>query len=114
MRKHTLDLNQKHYIPSQVESEIYQLWEERQVNTPVKSSRKPAYSIVIPPPNITGRLHMGHALNNTVQDALIRFKRMDGFDALWIPGTDHAGISTQSVVKKHLDAEGIKLSRSGP
>ena len=71
------------------------------------------FVIVIPPPNVTGRLHMGHALNNTVQDVLIRHKRMDGFDALWIPGTDHAGIATQNVVKKQLDAEGIDYRELG-
>ncbi len=71
------------------------------------------FVIVIPPPNITGRLHMGHALNNTVQDVLIRYHRMDGDDALWVPGTDHAGISTQTVVKKQLDAEGIDYRELG-
>jgi valyl-tRNA synthetase len=75
----------------------------------VDPSRKDArpFTIVIPPPNITGRLHMGHALNNTLQDVLVRYKRMDGFDTLWVPGTDHAGIATQTVVKKQLDAQGI-------
>jgi len=74
---------------------------------------KPRFVIVIPPPNVTGRLHMGHALNNTIQDVLIRFKRMDGYDALWVPGTDHAGISTQTVVRKHLDAQGIDYRALG-
>ena len=63
------------------------------------------YTIVIPPPNVTGALHMGHALNNTLQDILIRFRRMQGFNTLWMPGTDHAGIATQSVVEKNLLAE---------
>jgi valyl-tRNA synthetase len=112
-KNQTLSLEQKHYIPLQVESEIYQLWEAADVTSTKRTAGRPPYTIVIPPPNITGRLHMGHALNNTVQDALIRFKRMDGFDALWIPGTDHAGISTQSVVKKHLDAEGINYLELG-
>src|SRR5262245_40806776 len=71
------------------------------------------FTIVIPPPNITGRLHMGHALNNTIQDVLIRYKRMDGFDTLWVPGTDHAGIATQTVVKKQLDAQGIDSRQIG-
>ncbi|MCP3980511.1 MAG: valine--tRNA ligase [bacterium] len=71
------------------------------------------FVIVIPPPNITGRLHMGHALNNTIQDVLVRFKRMDGFDALWVPGTDHAGIATQTVVKKQLDAQGVDYRELG-
>ena len=64
------------------------------------------YSIVIPPPNVTGSLHMGHALNNTLQDVLIRYKRMDGFNTVWVPGTDHAGIATQWIVEKQLRAEG--------
>lgn len=83
--------------------------------TVLDETRKDAepFVIVIPPPNITGRLHMGHALNNTVQDVLTRYKRMDGYDALWIPGTDHAGIATQTVVKKHLDAQGIDFHTLG-
>src|SRR5262245_30443284 len=79
---------------------------------PSRKDAKP-FVMVIPPPNITGRLHMGHALNNTVQDVLIRAKRMDGFDALWVPGTDHAGIATQTVVKKQLDAQGIDFRELG-
>jgi valyl-tRNA synthetase len=71
------------------------------------------YSIVIPPPNVTGRLHMGHALNNTIQDVLIRYKRMDGFNVLWVPGTDHAGIATQWVVRRKLEAEGIDFRSLG-
>lgn len=82
------------------------------IRDPKKAGAKP-YVIAIPPPNVTGRLHIGHALNNTIQDMLIRFKRMDGFDALWVPGTDHAGISTQSVVKKALDAQGIHYRTLG-
>lgn len=108
-----LSLEVKHYDPKNLEREIYALWEENEVFSKQSGSNKPPYTIVIPPPNVTGRLHMGHALNNSVQDALIRFKRMDGFDALWVPGTDHAGISTQSVVKKHLDAEGINYKDLG-
>lgn len=71
------------------------------------------FTVVIPPPNITGRLHMGHALNNTIQDVLVRYRRMDGRDALWVPGTDHAGISTQTVVRKHLDAQGVDYRALG-
>src|SRR3989338_4743549 len=67
--------------------------------------QKPSYTIVIPPPNVTGILHMGHALNNTLQDIIIRYKRMNGFEALWMPGTDHAGIATQNVVEKALAKE---------
>ena len=77
-----------------------------------RAAAKP-YVIVIPPPNVTGRLHMGHALNNSIQDILVRYKRMDGQDALWIPGTDHAGIATQTVVKKMLDAEGLDYREFG-
>ncbi len=73
---------------------------------PRPTAPSPVSSIVIPPPNVTGVLHMGHALNNTLQDILVRFKRMDGFDALWMPGTDHAGIATQNVVERQLAAEG--------
>lgn len=71
------------------------------------------FTVVIPPPNVTGRLHMGHALNNTIQDVLVRYRRMDGRDALWVPGTDHAGISTQTVVRKHLDARGVDYRALG-
>ena len=74
---------------------------------------KRPFTVVIPPPNITGRLHMGHALNNTIQDVVIRYRRMTGRDALWVPGTDHAGISTQTVVRKHLDAEGVDYRALG-
>jgi valyl-tRNA synthetase len=107
MVKPILNLEEKHYEPLQLESQIYAMWEASGAFTADNKSKKPPFSIVIPPPNVTGRLHMGHALNNTVQDTVIRYKRMDGFDALWIPGTDHAGISTQSVVKKQLDSQGI-------
>lgn len=113
MAEKILDLANKHYDPSSLEESIYALWEREGVFSARPDSKKPPYSVVIPPPNVTGRLHMGHALNNTVQDALIRYKRMDGFDALWIPGTDHAGISTQSVVKKQLDAQGINYLELG-
>ena len=105
------------YDFSATETRVYRLWRERRAFDSAYDSEgrarsageaeKRKFTIAIPPPNVTGRLHMGHALNNTIQDVLIRFKRMDGFDALWVPGTDHAGISTQTVVRKHLDAEGI-------
>jgi len=108
-----LSLEEKHYDPTKVEPEIYKVWEKSGVFTADHNSTKKPFTIVIPPPNVTGRLHMGHALNNTLQDAMIRYKRMCGFDALWVPGTDHAGISTQSVVKKHLDAEGINYRELG-
>ena len=94
------------YDFKQVEEKLYNTWLREGYFTGKKDSKKPPYGMVIPPPNVTGRLHMGHALNNTIQDILVRFKRMTGHDVVWIPGTDHAGISTQSVVKKHLLALG--------
>jgi len=112
-RSPNLSLEEKHYDPAKVEPEIYKVWEESGVFIADQNSTKKPFTIVIPPPNVTGRLHMGHALNNTLQDAMIRYKRMCGFDALWVPGTDHAGISTQSVVKKHLDADGINYRELG-
>lgn len=96
------------YNPKEVEEKIYKLWEESGFFNPdnLPSRHKKPYSIVIPPPNITGELHMGHALNATIQDILIRRKRMQGFKTLWLPGTDHAGIATQNVVEKKLRKEG--------
>ncbi|RPH85206.1 MAG: valine--tRNA ligase [Candidatus Rokuibacteriota bacterium] len=94
------------YEPGAVEERWYPQWEQRGYFAANPDSTKPPYSIVIPPPNVTGSLHMGHAFNLTLQDVLIRFKRMDGFDALWQPGTDHAGIATQVVVERQLAAEG--------
>ncbi len=97
----------KRYQPSQVEGEMYKLWEGGGYFHAVVDPDKQPFSIVIPPPNVTGRLHMGHALNNTLQDILIRYKRMDGYAACWFPGTDHAGIATQNVVEKALEKEGL-------
>jgi valyl-tRNA synthetase len=94
------------YEPSSVEARWYPVWEERGYFGADAASPRPPYSIVIPPPNVTGSLHMGHALNNTLQDVLVRMKRMDGANALWVPGTDHAGIATQFVVERQLAAEG--------
>ncbi len=92
----------KAYSPQDVEDKWYKYWEQNGFfKADSKSSKKP-YTIVIPPPNVTGVLHMGHALVNTLQDILIRWKRMCGFEALWVPGTDHAGIATQTVVERHL------------
>jgi len=94
------------YDPTRVEPHWYGVWEERgYFHADVDSPKKP-YCIVIPPPNVTGSLHLGHALNNTLQDILIRYKRMDGYNALWMPGTDHAGIATQYVVERQLEKEG--------
>jgi valyl-tRNA synthetase len=97
----------KSYNPHQVEEKWYRYWEERGYFRADEDSERKAYSIVIPPPNVTGVLHIGHALNNTLQDILIRFKRMEGFNVLWMPGTDHAGIATQNVVEKQLLEEGF-------
>ncbi len=94
------------YDPPAVEARWYPEWEQRGYFRADPTSPKPAYCIVIPPPNVTGALHMGHAFTFTLQDVLIRMKRMDGFDALWQPGTDHAGIATQVVVERQLLAEG--------
>ena len=87
------------------EDKWYKYWEEKGFFKPRVNLKKRPYTIVIPPPNITGILHMGHALNNTIQDILIRYKRMQGYEALWLPGTDHAGIATQNVVEKELAKE---------
>ena len=98
----------KRYQPSRVEDEMYRLWEDGgYFHATVDPHGKKPFSIVIPPPNVTGKLHMGHALNNTLQDILIRYKRMDGYAACWFPGTDHAGIATQNVVEKELAKEGL-------
>ena len=98
----------REYDPKDIEQKWYELWlEKRYFHADENDNNRPPYSIVIPPPNVTGVLHMGHALNNTLQDIMIRYKRMDGFDALWMPGTDHAGIATQNVVEKDLAAKGL-------
>ena len=97
----------KAYEFAEVESHWYRYWEEKEFFRADENSPKPPYSIVIPPPNVTGQLHMGHALNNTLQDILCRYKRLRGFEVLWVPGTDHAGIATQNVVERQLGAEGL-------
>jgi len=101
------------YNPKEVEEKWYKLWEQKGFfEASVDPDKKP-YCIVIPPPNITGILHMGHALNNTIQDILIRYKRMQGYSSLWMPGTDHAGIATQNVVEKQLAKDGVKRQDLG-
>ncbi len=97
---------EKTYRPDAVEQKHYAQWEKAGAFTAGKRANAAPYTIVIPPPNVTGSLHMGHALNNTLQDILIRFERMRGRDALWQPGTDHAGIATQMVVERQLEAKG--------
>jgi valyl-tRNA synthetase len=97
----------KSYDPHQVEEKWYRYWVEQRYFRADEDSEGKAYSIVIPPPNVTGSLHIGHALNNTLQDILIRFKRMQGYNVLWMPGTDHAGIATQNVVERQVVEEGL-------
>ena len=104
----------KQYEPKLTEEKIYRFWEKSGFFAPEahqpradNPNKNKTYCIVIPPPNITGELHMGHALNSVIQDVLIRWKRMNGFKTLWLPGTDHAGIATQNVVEKKLRKEGI-------
>ncbi|MBE6575831.1 MAG: valine--tRNA ligase [Ruminococcaceae bacterium] len=98
----------KTYSPAEFEDRIYANWCEKGYFTPDPTDNRPAFSMVIPPPNVTGQLHMGHALDETLQDILVRYKRMQGFNTLWVPGTDHAGIATQIKVEEHLrKTEGI-------
>src|SRR3954454_13908753 len=97
----------KRYEPKEIEQRLYAFWEEGEFFTPILDGERPKFSIVIPPPNVTGRLHIGHALVNTLQDILVRWKRMSGFNTLWLPGTDHAGIATQMVVDRDLSSKGI-------
>jgi len=103
----------KVYDPTKVEEKWYGNWIENEYYKSSSSGDKPPFTIVIPPPNVTGSLHIGHALNNTLQDILIRYKRMKGFDALWVPGTDHAGIATQMMVERELEKEGISRTDIG-
>ncbi|HSY51314.1 MAG TPA: valine--tRNA ligase [Thermoanaerobaculia bacterium] len=97
----------KRYEPATIEQRLYEFWEKGEFFTPLLDPERPKFSIVIPPPNITGRLHIGHALVNTLQDIIVRWKRMSGFNTLWLPGTDHAGIATQMIVDRELAKEGV-------
>ena len=106
-------MNQQHLLSTQysakdIEKNIYQFWESQDFFSCQSKSSKPAFCIMLPPPNVTGALHLGHALDHTIQDVLIRWKRMSGFNTLWQPGLDHAGIATQSVLEKKLEKEGLK------
>ncbi|MFH1962771.1 MAG: valine--tRNA ligase [bacterium] len=103
----------KAYEPQDVEEKWYKYWEENNCFLPSEWDDKPCFSMVIPPPNITGSLHMGHALNNTIQDILARWKRMQGINVLWVPGTDHAGIATQNVVERELKKQGLTRNDLG-
>ena len=102
---------EKTYNPSIVEDRLYNHWiEKKYFHTKVDKSKKP-YTIIMPPPNITGQLHMGHALDNTIQDILIRWKRMSGYNALWIPGIDHASISTELKVVEKMSVKVLQKRR---
>jgi len=105
-------MENSNYNHISIESEIYNYWEKNKFFKPKKNNKK-HFSIVIPPPNVTGSLHMGHALNNSLQDLLVRYFRMNGYETLWQPGTDHAGIATQAVVEKKLLEKGIKKDQLG-
>ena len=101
------------YNPKEFEERIYKTWEEKKYFTPVIDKSKKPFSIVMPPPNITGRLHLGHALDNTLQDMLIRFKRMQGYCTLWLPGQDHASIATEVKVENELLKQGLVKKEMG-
>ena len=112
-RKNEMKELEKTYDPSQIEDRLYRKWEEKKYfHAEVDRSKKP-FTIVMPPPNVTGQLHMGHALDNTMQDILIRFKRMQGYSALWQPGTDHAAIATEVKVTEKLKEQGIDKKEIG-
>ena len=96
---------EKSYNPKDFEEKIYRMWESAGKFKPADGEKNP-FVIVIPPPNVTGILHMGHGLNNSLQDILVRYHRMLGEPVLWVPGTDHAGIATQNVVERQLKKEG--------
>ena len=111
MIKRTLS---KSYNPSEFEDEIYQYWEEKGFFKPEVHPNGKPYTIVMPPPNITGQLHLGHAFDGTLQDIIIRWKRMQGYSALWLPGTDHASIATEvKVVEKIKEEEGKSKEELG-
>jgi len=106
-------MNFEKYNHIVTEKKIYDFWEKNNLFKPVSKKNKKTFSIVIPPPNITGKLHMGHALNNSLQDVLIRYYRMNGYETLWQPGTDHAGIATQAIIEKNLAKENINKNDIG-
>ncbi len=104
---------EKNYNPSEIEGRLYQKWlDNKYFHAEVNKDKKP-FTIVMPPPNITGQLHMGHALDNTLQDILIRFKRMQGYEALWVPGTDHASIATEAKIVEAMRKEGVTKEEIG-
>ena len=95
------------YDPSAIEDRLYSFWEQKGYFKANPDNSKKPFTVMMPPPNITGQLHMGHAIDNTMQDILIRMKRMQGFNALWIPGTDHASIATEAKIVESMRKEGI-------
>ena len=107
------ELLSKGYEPKEVEKKWFSFWEQENLFGADEESSKKSYAIVIPPPNVTGVLHMGHALNNTLQDILCRYRRLRGDNVLWMPGTDHAGIATQNVVEKDLAGKGVSRHELG-
>jgi valyl-tRNA synthetase len=109
----TNDRLPKQYVPQETESKWQEYWEKQGIYHPAASSDKPSYSIMIPPPNVTGSLHMGHAFEEAIIDVLVRYHRMSGFNTLWLPGTDHASIAVQTILEKQLKKEGIKKDELG-
>ncbi|MDH5561238.1 MAG: class I tRNA ligase family protein, partial [Deltaproteobacteria bacterium] len=103
----------ENYDPAAIEEKWYRHWEDEGLFSPDDQKGDETYTIVIPPPNVTGHLHIGHALVNSLQDVLIRLKRMQGYKTLWLPGTDHAGIATQMVVDRELGKKGITKESLG-
>ena len=104
---------EKSFDPKNVEPRWRRFWEERELFRADPTSGRPAFCMVIPPPNITGRLHVGHGLNNTLQDVLARWKRMSGYDVLWVPGSDHASIATHVMMERQLEKEGLTRQELG-
>ena len=103
----------KTYEPKSFEDKIYAQWERKKYFSAKPNKKKKPFTIVIPPPNITGQLHIGHALNDTIQDSIIRYKRMRGFEALWLPGTDHASIATEVKITEAMAKEGVTKQQLG-
>ena len=103
----------KNYDPKDFEERLYAWWEEKGYFTPEVDKNKKPFTIMMPPPNITGKLHLGHALDNTLQDILIRTKRMQGYSTLWLPGEDHASIATEVKVENELLKQGLSEKRNG-
>ena len=108
-----INLLKDKYIACEIENNLYENWEEKKYFTPELDNNKPYYSIILPPPNVTGILHIGHVLNTSITDSIIRYKRMKGFNTLWLPGTDHAGIATQNKVERMLLEQGTTKEEIG-